>query len=580
MSSQASLTSQSNGYAASGRRMYSADQFQVQDILGSGSFGVVFRALDLVTKQTVAIKKIDMENSDDEIDEIQKEIAILAACRDSRVTKYYGCFVKGYKLWIIMEYLGGGSCLDLLKDVGPFSEESIAVTCHELLNALDYLHKNGKIHRDIKAANVLVSSEGDVKIADFGVATQLSNNLSKRNTFVGTPFWMAPEVIKQEDYNFKADIWSLGITAIELAKGEPPYADVHPMKVLFFIPKKEPPALNGRFSEAFKDFVSICLQKNPAKRPTVGQLLRHRFVANANDKSPLVNLVGRRKTVVSEREERGEGDRKGKAANRSTSQQNFIHQTVEDLTGLQEDDDDDSWDFDTVKPTSRPLPALPSEPPTVPKPQSSQPFSHSRMGSADLHTLRPMTPSRINQSSSQRGNKDSEREHWRKSSSSSSSRMSSRSSIGDVSTLVGSSRSSGDSTLVGSRGGLSRTSSQRSPRNSTENIISMEPRKSLICKSLEQTLHKVDQNSTDAIVLRELCHVFDQSTLSYPVEQYFVRRVLRQSEKDPVMSKTVLRNFVEKKSATSDAPLRRHLDHVEELLLTRWMGSYLSKDRN
>ncbi|KAK9326188.1 Pkinase-domain-containing protein [Lipomyces orientalis] len=275
-------------------RICTADQFTLLEELGSGSFGVVYRAIYKETGQVVAVKQIDLESSDDDIAEIQMEIALLSGCDNEHVTKYYGCFVKGYKLWIIMEFLAGGSSLDLLKP-GPFPERHIAILCRELLEGLSYLHSNGKIHRDIKAANVLLSSEGDVKLADFGVAAQLSNNMSRRNTFVGTPFWMAPEVIKQEAYDYKADIWSLGITAIELARGEPPLSEYHPMKVLFLIPKAISPALEGNFSKEFKEFVGLCLIKDHRRRPSAKELLKHKFIRNAGKTTELQVLIDRKR---------------------------------------------------------------------------------------------------------------------------------------------------------------------------------------------------------------------------------------------------------------------------------------------
>ncbi|XP_055908323.1 mitogen-activated protein kinase kinase kinase kinase 5 isoform X2 [Eupeodes corollae] len=260
------------------------DEYELIQKIGSGTYGDVYKAKRLQSNELAAIKVIKLEPTDD-IQIIQQEIIMMRDCRHPNIIAYYGSYLRRDKLWICMEYCGGGSLQDIYQVTGPLTEQQIAYMCRETLKGLEYLHQMGKMHRDIKGANILLTEYGDVKLADFGVSAQITATINKRKSFIGTPYWMAPEVAAVErkgGYNQLCDIWACGITAIELAELQPPMFDLHPMRALFLMSKSgfKPPALKDKdkWSPTFHNFIKTALTKNPKKRPTAERLLQHPFV--------------------------------------------------------------------------------------------------------------------------------------------------------------------------------------------------------------------------------------------------------------------------------------------------------------
>ncbi|XP_017835286.2 mitogen-activated protein kinase kinase kinase kinase 5 isoform X2 [Drosophila busckii] len=260
------------------------DEYELIQKIGSGTYGDVYKAKRIQSNELAAIKVIKLEPSDD-IQIIQQEIFMMRDCRHPNIIAYYGSYLRRDKLWICMEFCGGGSLQDIYQVTGPLTEVQIAYMCRETLKGLEYLHSMGKMHRDIKGANILLTEYGDVKLADFGVSAQITATINKRKSFIGTPYWMAPEVAAVErkgGYNQLCDIWACGITAIELAELQPPMFDLHPMRALFLMSKSgfKPPTLSNKdkWSPTFHNFIKTALTKNPKKRPTAERLLQHPFV--------------------------------------------------------------------------------------------------------------------------------------------------------------------------------------------------------------------------------------------------------------------------------------------------------------
>uniref|UniRef100_A0A673AE51 Mitogen-activated protein kinase kinase kinase kinase 2 n=1 Tax=Sphaeramia orbicularis TaxID=375764 RepID=A0A673AE51_9TELE len=227
-----------------------------------------------------------------------QEITMMKECKHKNIVAYFGSYHRNTKLWICMEYCGGGSLQDIYHVTGPLKEKQIAFVCRETLQGLYHLHETGKMHRDIKGANILLTERGDVKLADFGVAAEISASVAKRKSFIGTPYWMAPEVAaveKKGGYNHLCDIWAVGITAIELAELQPPMFDLHPMRALMLMSKSsfQPPRLKDKtkWSTGFQSFVKMALIKNPRKRPSAETLLQHPFVTQLLTRNLVIELL-------------------------------------------------------------------------------------------------------------------------------------------------------------------------------------------------------------------------------------------------------------------------------------------------
>ncbi|KAM2035525.1 serine/threonine-protein kinase BLUS1-like [Malus sylvestris] len=370
------------GRMGSNSRLHSANpnDYKLLEEVGYGASATVYRAIYLPFNEVVAVKCLDLDRCNSNFEDIRREAQTMRLIDHPNVVRAFCSFVVERNLWVIMPFMAEGSCLHLMKIAYPdgFEESAIGSILKETLKALVYLHKQGHIHRDVKAGNILLDSNGAVKLADFGVSAcmfEAADRQRSRNTFVGTPCWMAPEVLQPgSGYNSKADIWSFGITALELAHGHAPFSKYPPMKVLLMTIQNAPPGLDydrdKKFSKSFKEMVAMCLVKDQTKRPTAEKLLKHSFFKHAKppelsikklftDLPPLWNRVkalqlkdaaqlALKKMPSAEQEAMSQSEYQ-----RGVSAWNFDVEDLKAQASLMRDDDDEMMDEDEkFKPVS------------------------------------------------------------------------------------------------------------------------------------------------------------------------------------------------------------------------------------